>query len=217
MLNNLYIEIARASAETLYMVFVSGLITGLGGILLGILLFSLQKPELFNNKKSYFILEAFVNTLRSLPFIILMIALIPVTRLLIGTAIGTTAAIVPLTIGAIPFFARIVENALAEVPAGLIEAGLAMGASSLQIIRKILLPEAFVTILRGMTVTLIALLGYSAMAGAIGGGGLGDLAIRYGYQRFDTRVMLITIFILIIFVQIIQKLGETISARLNNK
>ena len=217
MLNNLLIETVRASAETLYMVCISGLITGFGGILLGILLFSLQKPELFNNKKCYFLLEAFVNTLRSLPFIILMIALIPVTRLLIGTAIGTTAAIVPLTIGAIPFFARIVENALAEVPSGLIEAGLAMGASSIQIIRKILLPEAFVTILRGMTVTLIALLGYSAMAGVIGGGGLGDLAIRYGYQRFDTRVMLITIFILIIFVQIIQKLGEKISESLNNK
>lgn len=208
MLDNLSIEILKASAETLYMLVVSGLLTALLGIPLGILLFSLRKPGLLQNKPSHFVLEAIVNTLRSLPFIILMIALIPITRFLIGTAIGTTAAIVPLTIAAIPFFARIVENALAEVHPGLIEAGLAMGASPFQIMSKILLPEAFASILRGMTVTLIALLGYSAMAGAIGGGGLGDLAIRYGYQRFDIKVMIITVLVLIALVQIIQNLGN---------
>jgi len=208
MLGNLMIEILQASGETLYMLIISGLLTTLLGIPLGVLLFSLQKPELLGNKRGHFILEAIVNALRSLPFVILMIALIPVTRFLIGTAIGTTAAIVPLTIGAIPFFARIVENALAEVHPGLIETGLAMGASPLQIMSKILLPEAFVSILRGTTVTLIALLGYSAMAGAIGGGGLGDLAIRYGYQRFDVKVMVITVLVLIVLVQIIQNLGN---------
>lgn len=208
MLDNLSIEILHASSETLYMLTVSGLLTGFFGIPLGVLLFSLAKPELLENKRSHFILEAIVNALRSLPFIILMIALIPVTRFLIGTAIGTTAAIVPLTIAAIPFFARIVENALSEVHPGLIETGLAMGASPLQIMSKILLPEAFASILRGMTVTLIALLGYSAMAGAIGGGGLGDLAIRYGYQRFDVKVMIVTVLVLIALVQIIQNLGN---------
>ncbi len=137
-----------------------------------------------------------------------MIALIPITRFLMGTSIGTTAAIVPLTIAAIPFFARIVENALAEVPPGLIETGLAIGASPFQIIKKILLPEAFTAILRGMTVTLVALIGDSSMAGIIGGGGLGDLAIRYGYQRFDTQVMLITVVVMITLVHAIQMLSN---------
>ena len=215
MLNNVMSEMLGASAETLYMLTVSGLLTGFFGIFFGIALFSLAQPALFKNKYHYFMLAAIVNSLRSLPFIILMIALIPITRWLVGSAIGTTAAIVPLAITAIAFFARIVENAMTELPLGLLEAGLAMGASPLQIIYRILLPEAFAAILRGMTVTLIALLGYSAMAGAIGGGGLGDLAIRYGYQRFDTKIMLFTLFFLIVLVQAIQMLGNALSQFFN--
>lgn len=217
MLDNLYSEMGRASLETLYMLGISGFLTALLGIPLGVLLFAMQKPDLFRSRYGYLIVATIVNTIRSLPFIILMILLIPLSRLLVGTAIGTTAAIVPLTIGAVPFFARIVENALAELFDGLIEMGLAIGASPWQIIIKILLPEAFSAIVRGMTVTLIALLGYSAMAGAIGGGGLGDLAVRYGYQRFDTQVMLMTVLVLIIFVQCIQMVSDIwVDKKINN-
>lgn len=149
-----------------------------------------------------------VDVLRAIPFIILLIAIIPLTRLLVGTSIGTFAAIVPLSIGAIPFVARIVENALAHVNDGLIEAGQAMGATHWQLIYKILLPEAGPAIIRGLTVTLISLVGYSAMAGAVGGGGLGSLAINYGYQRFDFTVLLTTIVILIVLVYGIRWLGD---------
>lgn len=165
----------------------------------------------------YLILSAVINALRSIPFIILLIAIIPLTRFIVGTSIGTTAAIVPLAIGAIPFVARIVENSLMSVNAGLIEAGQAMGASNFQIIWKILLPEASALITQGVTVVVIALVGYSAMAGVVGGGGLGDLAIRYGYERFQTNVMIATIIILVIMVQIIQFLGDQLSYRFLHK
>lgn len=143
-----------------------------------------------------------------MPFIILLVAIIPLTRLIVGTSIGTIAAIVPLTVGCIPFIARLVEGALMEVPDGLLEAAKAMGAKPLQIIAKVLLPEALPGILNSIIITLVTLVNYSAMAGAIGGGGLGDVGIRYGYQRFDPTVMLVTVVILVVLVQLIQSAGE---------
>ncbi len=163
------------------------------------------------------ILSLIVNMTRSVPFIILMVAVIPLTRLLVGSSIGTNAAIVPLSLAAMPFLARVVENALLEVNRGLIEAATAMGATVWQIILKILIPEALPGIVNGLTLTVISLVGYSAMAGAVGGGGLGDLAIRYGYQRFEPMVMLLTIVIMIILVQGIQFAGDKIAKKLAHK
>ena len=162
-------------------------------------------------------LGAIVNAIRSIPFIILMVAIIPLTRLIVGTAIGTTAAMVPLIITAIPFIGRQVETSLTEVPYGLVEAALSMGATPLQIIRRVLLPEAMPSIVAQLTTVVISLVGESAMAGAIGGGGLGDLAIRYGYQRFRPDVMIATVVILIILVQLVQFAGNLLAKRLNKK
>jgi len=203
--------------ETTYMVAVSGFISALLGIPLGIILVTTNKGHILENTSLNRVLGAIVNATRSTPFIILMVAIIPVTRLLVGTSIGTNAAIVPLSIAAIPFVARIVESALKEVDYGVIEAAQAMGASPREIITKVLIPEALPAIVLGLTLTVISLIGYSAMAGAIGGGGLGDLAIRYGYQRFRADIMLITVVILIAQVQIVQSTGDYISNRLNKK
>ena len=181
---------------------------------IGVLLITTRSGGILQHKTFNIALASLVNIGRSIPFIILLVAIIPFTRFVVGTSIGTSAAIVPLTVGAIPFFARIVENALEEVPRGLVEAGLAMGATSYQIIYRILLPEARVSLINGATVTIITLISYSAMAGVVGGGGLGDLAIRHGYQRFDANVMLATIIILIILVQLIQVIGDLIAKRL---
>lgn len=203
--------------ETIYMVLVSAFIAILGGLPLGVLLLITRADNIleniFYNKTVSFI----VNVVRAIPFIILLVAIIPLTRLLVGTSIGTNAAIVPLSIAAIPFVARIVENALLEVGGGLIEAGQAMGASPWQVITKILLPEAMPSIVNGITVTLITLVGYSAMAGAVGGGGLGSVAINYGYLRFNPQIMLATVVILILLVYLIQYSGEVIAAYLNHK
>jgi D-methionine transport system permease protein len=158
-----------------------------------------------------------VNAFRSTPFIILMIAIIPLTRLLVGTSIGTIAAIVPLTVAAVPFVARLAESSLREVDPGLIEAAQAMGASPWQIVTKVLVPEAWPGIVAGITITLVNLVGYSAMAGAVGGGGLGDLGIRYGYQRFQLEVMVVVVIVLILLVQGIQSLGDWLSGRLNKR
>ncbi|AIF50921.1 MULTISPECIES: methionine ABC transporter permease [unclassified Pelosinus] len=203
--------------ETTYMVAVSSFISALIGIPLGIILVTTNKGHILENTSLNRILGAIVNATRSTPFIILMVAIIPVTRLLVGTSIGTNAAIVPLSIAAIPFVARIVESALKEVDYGVIEAAQAMGASPREIITKVLIPEAMPAIVLGLTLTIISLIGYSAMAGAIGGGGLGDLAIRYGYQRFRADIMLITVIILIAQVQIVQSTGDYLSNRLNKK
>lgn len=206
-------SLLNASLQTLLMTLVSGGIAIFIGLPLGVILFGSRPGGLFSNNLVYRILSAIVNATRSLPFIILLVALIPFTRLLVGTSIGTLAAIVPLSIGAIPFVARLVESALLEVPQGLIETGQAMGASVWQIVRNILLPEATANIINGITLTLITLIGFSAMAGAVGGGGLGDLAIRYGYQRFDSTVMLLTVVILIVMVQFIQSTGDLLVRR----
>ena len=202
-----------ALLETLYMVFVSGGVSVAIGVPLGVLLFITRADRLMPMPKLHHGLSLFVNAARSIPFIILMVAIIPLTRLIAGTSIGTTAAIVPLTLGAIPFVARIVEASITEVPNGLVEAGKTMGASPYQIVSKILLPEAMPGLIHGITLTLVTLVGYSAMAGAIGGGGLGDLGIRYGYQRFDGPLMLATVVVLTVLVQLIQSTGDFLVRR----
>src|SRR3990167_10286868 len=171
------------------------------GLLMGVFLFITRNSQLFRRPLMHSVAGFVVNVLRSIPFIILLVAITPLTRLIVGTSIGTTAAMVPLALSAIPFFARLVESAISEVAPGLIEAALAMGATTFQIIRKVCIPEAGAAIIRGITLTAITLVGYSAMAGAIGGGGLGNLAIEYGYERFDVGVMIATVVILIVLVQ----------------
>ncbi len=204
--NNLFL--LKATWETLYMVFVAGLFSIVLGLGLGSLLYITAKQTTRSSQLTHRWLSILVNVLRSIPFIILLISLIPVTRLIVGTTIGTLAAIVPLTIAAIPFFARISENALLSVPVGLSEAAVAMGASRSQLLLKVLIPESLPALIRGGTLTLIALIGYSAMAGAVGGGGLGELAINYGYQRFDLTVMMQTVVILVLIVQALQMAGD---------
>lgn len=197
-----------ALGQTLAMVFASGFIGFIFGIPLGVLLHLSKKSGLLENHALNKTLGIVVNIGRSIPFIILLVAIIPFTRFIVGSSIGTAAAIVPLTIAAIPFIARLVEGALLEVPSGLVEAAQAMGAKPRQIITKVLLPEALPGIINAVTITLVTLVGYSAMAGTVGGGGLGDVGIRYGYQRFDGTVMMITVVILVILVQIIQSVGD---------
>jgi D-methionine transport system permease protein len=205
MISSLLLE---ATLQTIYMVFVASLIASLVGIPLGVVLYITRKGNILARPILHKTLAAIVNMTRSIPFIILMIAVIPMTRMLVGTSIGTNAAIVPLALAAMPFVARVVDSALLEMNKGLIEAALAMGATPTQIIYKVLLPESLPSIINGLTLTVVSLVGFSAMAGAVGGGGLGDLAIRYGYQRFDIGVMLITIAIMIVLVQVIQFSGD---------
>ncbi len=206
-----------ALGQTLTMVFSSGFIGFALGIPLGVLLHLSKKNGLLENHVLNRSLGIIVNIGRSIPFIILLVAIIPFTRFVVGTSIGTAAAVVPLTIGAIPFIARLVEGALLEVPSGLVEAAQAMGAKPMQIITKVLLPEALPGIINAVTITLVTLVGYSAMAGTVGGGGLGDVGIRYGYQRFDGTVMFITVVILVILVQIIQSLGDHLVKRVDHR
>ncbi|MGE9841474.1 methionine ABC transporter permease [Selenomonas bovis] len=207
----------KALGETVYMVAVSMVIATAIGVPLGVLLSTTGKGGILEARAFNKTLGAIVNAIRSIPFIILMVAIIPLTRLLVGTAIGTTAAMVPLIIAAVPFIGRQVETSLTEVPYGLVEAALSMGATPLQIIRRVLLPEAMPSIVAQLTTVIISLVGESAMAGAIGGGGLGDLAIRYGYQRFRPDVMIATVVILIILVQLVQFAGNLLAKRLNKK
>ncbi|AZC18287.1 MULTISPECIES: methionine ABC transporter permease [Pseudomonas] len=198
----------NATGETLYMVLLAALFTVLIGLPLGILLFVSRQDGLLPMVRLNRLLGMLVNLGRSLPFVVLLIALIPLTRLVVGTTLGSTAAVVPITIGAFPFFARIVENALDEVDKGRIEAVLAMGGHVGHVIGKVLLPEALPALLAGLTLTLVLLIGFSSMAGVIGGGGLGDLAIRYGYQRFNNQVMVATVVILVLLVQGVQSAGD---------
>lgn len=209
--------LVKALGETLRMVAVSMIAATLLGIPLGVLLLTTAKHQILECLPLNRVLAAVINAVRSVPFIILMVAIIPFTRLVAGTSIGTTAAMVPLTIAAIPFIGRQVETSLREVPYGIVEAALAMGASPMQIIRRVYLPEAMPGIVAQLTTVLIALVGASAMAGAIGGGGLGDLAIRFGYQRFRPEVMLATIVVLVVLVQLIQFGGNWLAKQLNRK
>lgn len=204
-------DLLNATGETLYMVTASTFFAVVLGLPLGTLLYS--SAHIKPNYKMHKALAALINTSRSIPFIILLVAIIPFTRLLVGTSIGMNAAIVPLTLGAIPFFARLIDNVYQGLPKGLIETGYAMGASTRQIIVHILLPEAKPAIINAITVTAITLINYSAMAGTVGAGGLGTLAINHGYQRFDAGVMLYTVIVLIIMVQLIQMLGDYLARR----
>lgn len=205
---NLLKLLKTPTLETLYMVFLSSVFAILMGMPMGIILYLTEDSGLYPNKYLYRILGSVVNICRSFPFIILMILLFPLSRIIVGTTIGTTATIVPLAIGAAPLVGRIVESSLKEVPAGVIEASISMGAKPKDIIFKVLLPEALPSLILGLTLAVITIVGYSAMAGAIGGGGLGDLAIRYGFHRFQTDVMIGSVLIIICIVQTIQYIGN---------
>ncbi len=209
--------LAEALLETIYMVGVSVALSVLFGVPLGVLLVVTGPRHILERPLLNKVMGWVVNVGRSVPFIILMVAIIPFTRLVVGTSIGTTAAMVPLTVSAIPFVARLVESALQEVDRGVIEAAQAMGATPWQIIRKVLLPEAMPGLVLGVTITTVSLIGYSAMAGAVGGGGLGDLAVRYGYQRFRGDIMVATVVILIAVVQVIQSFGDRAARRLDKR
>ncbi|PEI06153.1 metal ABC transporter permease [Pantoea agglomerans] len=198
----------NATGETLYMVLLAALFTVAIGLPVGVLLFLTRPQGILPNRAISLLLNTLVNTGRALPFVVLLIALIPFTRLLVGTTLGSTAAIVPITLGAFPFFARIVENALDEVDRGRIEAVVSMGGTLWHVVSRVLLPEALPALVAGITLTIVMLIGFSAMAGVVGGGGLGDLAIRYGYQRFDNQIMAATIVVLLALVMLIQKLGD---------
>ncbi len=202
-------DVLIATGETLYMVLASTLFAILLGLPLGTLLFT--SGSIKPNPMLHRLIAGFINICRSIPFIILLVALIPLTRFLVGTSIGLHAAMVPLTLGATPFFARLVDNVYQDLPLGLLETAASMGANTWQTIRLILLPEAMPALIHTMTVTAITLVNYSAMAGTVGGGGLGDLAIRYGYQRFNVSIMLLTVLILIGIVQLLQMAGDRLA------
>ena len=209
--------IANSTGETLYMVAVAALIATAFGLPLGVFLATSGKGELFAAPWVNRVMGVIVNATRSTPFIILVVAIIPFTRLIAGTSIGTNAAIVPLTIAATPFIARLIESAIREVDQGLIEAARAFGATPIQIVRKVLIPEALPGIVLGLTLAVVSLLGFSAMVGAVGGGGLGDLGIRYGYQRFMPEMMLAVVVVLIVLVQAVQSIGDRLARHLNKR
>lgn len=210
-------EILRATRDTLLMLFGAMALTVVFGIPLGVLLYLSGKGRLAANPVLNGVLSLVVNILRSVPFIILLIVMLPVTVLLVGTSLGVAGAIPPLVVGAAPFYARLVETALREVDKGVVEATQAMGGSTFQIVTRALLPEAMPGIIAGATVTAIALVSYTAMAGVVGAGGLGDLAIRFGYQRFQTDVMVVTVVLLLVLVQILQMLGDRLVARVSHR
>lgn len=201
--------------KTIIMVFFSTLFSVILGFIPAIVLIVTAPKGLRPNKGVYKTLDTIINILRGFPFLILMVAIMPFTKLLVGKSIGTTAAIVPLTIAAAPFVARIIESALKEVDPGVVEAAKSFGASNIQIIFKVMLKEAVPSIISGLTLTIISIIGYSAMAGTVGAGGLGDLAVRYGYQRYQTDVMIVTVVILVIIVQVLQSLGNYLYKKLS--
>ncbi|MBR2513001.1 MAG: ABC transporter permease [Halomonas sp.] len=209
--------ILQATLDTLYMVAISGVISTLIGLPLGVMLYATRPRQILAMPVLNQVLGIVTNIGRSIPFIILMVAIIPFTRMLVGTSIGINAASVPLTIAAIPFVARLIEGALNEISPGLIESAQSMGATPWQIICKVLIPEARGGIITGLTITLVTLVSYSAMAGAVGGGGLGDLGIRYGYNRFNPTIMLITVVILVVMVQGFQSLGDYLVRKSDRK
>lgn len=210
-------QIIEALIETIQMVAFSLLFSAVLGLPLGILLVVTRKGHLLENLPIFNVINGIINIFRSVPFIILMVAIIPVTRLIVGTSIGTAAAVVPLVFYAGPYIARLIENSLLEVDPGVLEAAQAMGATPAQIIFKFLIPEALSSLVLAFTIATIGLVGASAMAGAVGGGGLGDLAITYGYQRFDTMVMIITVGILVVMVQGLQTFGNILSKRIRRR
>lgn len=208
---NLYPDMIKAVFETFYMVAISGIISAIVGIIFGVTLVITKEGNILQNKIINDVLGKIINIFRSIPFIILLAAIIPLTRILVGTTIGTKGALVPLIFGCTPFFARQIESALLDIDKGVIEAAQAMGSSPLEIIFRVMLKEGLPGIIHAVTITIISLIGLSAMAGTVGGGGLGDFAIRYGYQYFQTDIMVATIIILLIIVNLIQFLGDTLS------
>lgn len=208
-----WLALLKATWETIYMVFISGFISIVLGGIVGFILFGTKEKYLFPNKTIHQSLGFIVNATRSVPFIILLISIIPLTRLIIGSTIGSNAAIVPLTLAAIPYFARLCENAFSEIPHELIETANALGTNTWQLVHKILIPESSSVLIKSIALTIIGLIGYSAMAGAVGGGGLGELALNYGYQRFDVLVTLETVIILVVIVQFVQFAGDVLARR----
>ncbi len=216
-MEELFYLVGTSTLQTLLMVFFSTIFSMLLGFPLGVLLSITKENGIMPRKVLNQVLSRVVNVLRSFPFIILMIVLFPLSRLIVGTSIGTAATIVPLSIAAAPFVARVIESALNEVNPELVQAAKSMGSTNMQIILKVLIPEALPSLVDGVTLTIINLIGYSAMAGAIGGGGLGDLAIRYGYQRFRTGIMAAAVIVILVLVELIQFFGSRLSARLMAK
>ncbi len=218
MLNSSTVELLiKGTWETIFMTFASGFFGFLLGLPIGIILFLTRKDQLLANRPTQQILSLLVNIFRSIPFIILIVWMIPFTRSVVGTSIGIYAALVPLSIGVAPFIARLVENSLLEVPSGLIETARALGASPLQIIQKVLIPEALPSLINNATITLITLVGYSAMGGAVGAGGLGQIGYQYGYIGYDALIMNIVLILLVVLVFIIQYVGDTLSKKFNRK
>ncbi|MEG6615850.1 methionine ABC transporter permease [Peptococcaceae bacterium 1198_IL3148] len=210
-------ELWKATYQTIIMVGATMIFASIIGIPLGVLLVTTEKGSILENQPICSVLGWFTNVFRSLPFIILLIALFPFTRLIVGTTVGTAAATVPLVVGSAPFVARIVETSLKEIDRGVIEAAISMGARPWQIITKVLLPEALPGIILGLTITTVTVIGYTAMAGVVGGGGLGDLAYRYGFQRFDTITTWAVVVILVVMVQLVQSFGSWLSNTVNKK
>ncbi|WP_197286038.1 MULTISPECIES: methionine ABC transporter permease [Bacillales] len=210
-------EIWDASKDTLYMLTASLVFTIILGLIIGIILFLTSRRQLLQQPLVYGVLSFIVNVLRSVPFVILMILIMPLTKLITGTTLGVEGSIPPLVVAATPFFARLVETSLREVDRGVIEAAQAMGASKWDIVRRVLLRESSPSLLAAVTITAVTLVSYTAMSGVIGGGGLGDLALRYGYQRFQTDVMLVTVALLIVLVQVLQTIGDALVRRYSRK
>ncbi|WJM81887.1 methionine ABC transporter permease [Pectobacterium brasiliense] len=214
---DLWIDLVAAFGETFQMVGISTLLAVIGGLPLGLLIYVTDRNLFWQNRVVYLFGTVLVNIIRSIPFVILLVLLLPLTQLLLGNTIGPVAAAVPMSVAAIAFYARLVDSALREIDPGIVEAAEAFGASPMRIIGTVLLPEAKAGLLRGLTITLVSLIGYSAMAGIVGGGGVGDLAIRFGYYRYETEVMVITVIALVILVQVVQTLGDWLSKRADKR
>ncbi|WP_233980426.1 methionine ABC transporter permease [Pectobacterium versatile] len=216
-MTELFGELIFAFGETFTMVCISTLCAVVFGLPLGIAIYVTDRHLFWQNRFVYLISTILVNIIRSIPFVILLVLLLPLTQLLLGNTIGPVAAAVPMSVAAIAFYARLVDSALREVDPGIVEAAEAFGASPTRIIATVLLPEALAGLLRGLTITLVSLIGYSAMAGIVGGGGVGDLAIRFGYYRYETEVMVVTVIALVVLVQVVQTLGDMLSRRANKR
>ncbi|KML67137.1 methionine ABC transporter permease [Pectobacterium peruviense] len=216
-MTELFGELVFAFGETFTMVCISTLCAVIFGLPLGIAIYVTDRHLFWQNRFIYLISTILVNIIRSIPFVILLVLLLPLTQLLLGNTIGPVAAAVPMSVAAIAFYARLVDSALREVDPGIVEAAEAFGASPTRIIATVLLPEALAGLLRGLTITLVSLIGYSAMAGIVGGGGVGDLAIRFGYYRYETEVMVVTVIALVVLVQVVQTLGDMLSRRANKR
>ncbi|AVT59140.1 methionine ABC transporter permease [Pectobacterium versatile] len=214
---DLWIDLVAAFGETFQMVGISTLFAVIGGLPLGLLIYVTDRNLFWQNRAVYLFGTVLVNIIRSIPFVILLVLLLPLTQILLGNTIGPVAAAVPMSVAAIAFYARLVDSALREIDPGIVEAAEAFGASPMRIISTVLLPEAKAGLLRGLTITLVSLIGYSAMAGIVGGGGVGDLAIRFGYYRYETEVMVITVIALVILVQVVQTLGDWLSKRADKR